>query len=228
MLGLILIAAIVLTANSAPVEGAAVEEAAAKAQDETTAHAQAAMLECTNMASAETPSVAGPGGTSAVLRVETEDDHSKESHLCSADYELQFSTGGDSRTAEILTSDDDYGRKLTLRLSGFSRDGKRVIGILKESGKNGTTMLFDYHIDGGEARLVDLGRMFASLVPEKCSPEFDVIGTTVDGAMVVEVQAAKECGGEKRWSVDSDGSEPRKISSRATIVRLYGASGGMS
>jgi hypothetical protein len=210
-------------------KSAFLQSAAANAQDAAASgaeHTQSATVDCASPATAQTGAVTGPRGVSAVLQVETEDDHSKESHECMADYELEIANGGDGRTADILSSDDEYGRKVTVRLDGFSEDGKRVIGIVSEGGKDAATALFDYHIDGGEARLVDLSKMFLPTVTEPCSEGFDAIGTTADGVIVVELAASKECGTGGRWAVDTDGSEPKRLSAHTKVTPFYGTKSG--
>lgn len=231
MLLTIFLTGLVWAAQNAVLHGGAVKSASlqsgtTKAQDAAASgatHGQSATLKCANPGAAQTGSVTGPRGVTAVLRVETEDDHSKEAHDCMADYELEIANGGDGRTADILSSDAEYGRRITANVYGFSQDGKRVIGIMSEGGKDATTALFDYHIDGGEARLVDLGKMFLPTVTEKCSEGFDAVGTTADGVIVVELAASKDCGAGGRWAVDTDGSEPKKISGRTKVFPFYGA-----
>lgn len=230
MLATILLAAIAAVngggVHATPAHGTPLQAEAPKAKSAEAngqSRGQTTTLECTNPGAAQTDSVMGPRGATAVLRVETEDDHSKESYDCMADYELEIANGGDGRTADMLSSDAEYGRRITAHLYGFSQDGKRVIGIMSEGGKDATTALFDYHVDGGEARLVDLGKMFLPAVTEKCSEGFDAIGTTADGVVVVELAASKDCGAGGRWAVDSDGSAPKKISAHSKIIPFYGA-----
>ena len=46
------------------------------------AAARQASMDCGNMAAAQTAAVPGPGGVTALLKVASEDDHSKNSHAC--------------------------------------------------------------------------------------------------------------------------------------------------
>lgn len=176
------------------------------------------------MASTQTQPAAGPGGTSAVFKVTTEDDHSKNSHQCSADYELLVSdAGGAPHTADVLTSDGDWGRSLTLRLNGFSQDGKRVFGIFTESGKYPLTMLFDYHAGNEIAELIEITKEFKPIMPVDCSASFEVIGTTPAGGIVLELNSTKPCGASRRWAVDSSGKKPQPVSPGAPVLPLYDA-----
>jgi hypothetical protein len=180
-------------------------------------------LECANIAAIETQPVPGPGGVVGVLKVTTEDDHSKNSHQCNADYQLLLtSRAGDTpRVVDLLTSNDDYGRSLSPRLAGFSQDGKRVLGMFSEKGKHSLIMLFDYHTGDGTVQLVDVTKQFAPLMAASCSATLAVIGTTESGAIVLELNATKPCASSRRWVIDSSGSKPRPVSPNAPFLRLY-------
>jgi hypothetical protein len=185
---------------------------------------QQASLECANIASTQTEPVAGPAGASAVFKLTTEDDHSKNSHECNAEYQLLISAaGGAPRVADVLTSDGDWGRTLSLRLSGFSQDGKRVFGMFTESGKYLFTMLFDYHAGDETAQLIDIAMQFKPIMSAYCSASFEVIGTTPAGAIVLELNSAKPCGASRRWLVDSSGKKPQPLSPGTPVSPLYNA-----
>src|SRR5579863_2841955 len=98
-----------------------------------------------NAAANETRAVQDSSGATAVLKVSTSDDYSKNSHLCNANYQLIFhrGAGGTPVVVDLLTADDAYGQNLFLRLDGFTQDGKRVLGIFSESGKRTATFLFE-------------------------------------------------------------------------------------
>jgi len=193
---------------------------------------QQASMECVDtgasIAATETQAVRGPAGATAVLKVSTADDHSKNSHECNADYKLVVTpaTGGALVEADFLASDGDYGRTLSLRLAGFSQDGKRVLGILAESGKYPTTLLFDYHEGGGPVQIVDLNMQFARVAPPGCSQTLVVIGTTASGAIVVESNSEKACGSSRRWLVDPAGSKAKPLPLSAAILGLYESNSG--
>ncbi len=195
--------------------------------------AQQASMECVdsgaNAAGAETPPVSGPAGATAVLKISTADDHSKNSHECNADYKLVVTpaTGGAPVETDFLASDGDYGRTVSLRLAGFSQDGKRVLGILAESGKYPTTLLFDYHKGGGPVQIVDLKMQFARVAPPGCIQTLEVVGTTASGAIVVESNSEKACGSSRRWLVDAAGSKAQPLPPSAAILGLYEANSGV-
>jgi hypothetical protein len=188
------------------------------------APSQQASLECANIASAQTEPVAGPAGASAVFKLTTEDDHSKNSHLCNAEYQLLISgAAGTPHVVDVLTSNGDWGRSLSLHLSGFSQDGKRVFGIFTEGGKYPLTMVFDSHASDEIAQLIDITKQFKSIMSADCSASFEVIGTTPPGAIVLELNSAKPCGSSRRWLVDSSGKKPQPLSQGTAVSPLYNA-----
>jgi len=193
---------------------------------------QQASMECADtgasIAAAETPAVRGPAGATAVLKVSTADDHSKDSHDCNADYKLVVipATGGAPVEVDFLASDGEYGRSLLLRLAGFSQDGKRVLGILAEGGKSPTMLLFDYHGSDAPVEIIDLKMKFSRVAPPGCIQTLDVIGTTASGAIVLESNSEKSCGSSRRWLVDADGGKAQPLSPGAAILSLYESKGG--
>ena len=193
---------------------------------------QQASMECVStgakIAAAETPAVRGPAGATAVLKVSTADDHSKNSHECNADYKLVVTpaTGGAPVEVDFIASDGDYGRSLSLRLAGFSQDGKRVLGILAEGGKYSTTLLFDYHAGDAQVPIVDLKMQFAWVAPPGCAQTLEVIGTTASGAIVLESNSEKACGLSRRWLVDAAGRKAQPLPPNTAILGLYESNSG--
>lgn len=193
--------------------------------------AQEASVPCANPGAAQTEAATGPDGTTVMLRISSADDASKNSHLCNAHYELKISRsgGGEPQTGDLLTSDDDYGRELSGLLSGFSKDGKQVLGILRESGKHGIMFAFDFQLSDRAVQLIDLKEKIAGMANENCA-KAAVFGTTATGGMVVEVTAGtkpgKPCSASGRWRVEGSGRKAQRVTPDAVVMRLYGSPGG--
>jgi hypothetical protein len=184
-------------------------------------------MDCANTAdaAARTQPVRGPAGSSAILKVSSSDDASKDSHQCSAEYQLLVTpaAGATPTTVDFLSSDGDYGRSLSARLDGFSRDGGRIFGVLAEGPSSPMTLLFDYHASGGAVELVDLAKRFKSVMPAVCIRTLDVIGTTASGTFVLETNSAKHCASSSRWLLDSSAARPSPLSPSARFSPLYSA-----
>jgi hypothetical protein len=164
--------------------------------------AQEASLDCSNIATAQTQPVRGPAGVSAVVKVATEDDHSKDSHDCMAEYKLVVQPAGSGQPviSDILSSDGDWGRKVSVRLDGFSSDGKQVFGILSEGGHTPATIVFNYHADDQQVELHNMNKALQQIAAAKCGMSATVAGTTDSGAIVLESSRATQCG--TRWLFD--------------------------
>jgi len=188
---------------------------------------QQASMQCvdrgSDTASTQTQPVRGPGGVVAVLKVSSADDHSKNSHLCNADYVLLITPADASaaRTVDFLSSDGDWGRTLSLRLDGFAQNGKRVFGVLTESGKYPSAMLFDYGTADDKAQLIDLKKRFAHVATARCDTTFGIVGTTESGAIVVELNSAKPCGANGRWLLSPTGSSVQRLPQSASVQSLF-------
>ena len=189
--------------------------------------AQQASMHCVDTgaetAAAQTQPLPGPGGASAVLKVSTADDHSKNSHDCNAEYQLLLMrTGADTPVVvDLIMSDADYDRLLFLPLDGFSLDGKRVFGIVSETGRYPSTTLLDYDTVRGQVQLIDLKKPFAHIVAAKCSATFDAIGTTETGGIVLELDYADKCAPKSRWLLNPSSQKPQPLPQGASVTNLY-------
>jgi len=190
--------------------------------------AQEASMQCvdtgTTTAAVETQPLRGPDGVTAVLKVTSSDDYSKNSHLCSAEYKLVIrSAGADAPvTVDLTMTDGDWGRNLSLRPEGFSHDGKRVFGILSEPGKYPWTTLFDYDTAASKVQLVDIGKSFAHIVTPACPTTVNVIGTTEAGAIVLNLNSTKGCAPATHWLLNAN-HLVRPLPRGMAILRLYGS-----
>jgi hypothetical protein len=182
--------------------------------------AQQASMDCANLVTSTTQTqlLRGPAGMNAVLKVSSEDDHAKDSHQCMARYELIVvpAAGRAAVVADITSSDGDWGRRLSIQLDGFSRDGKRVFGILGE-----VAMLFDYDTTDRRVELIYLPKPFRPAMAAKCRTTFAVTGTTETGAIVLEQDPRKQCGANYRWMVDPATRRLQRLPQGKSIVNLY-------
>lgn len=184
---------------------------------------QQASLTCSNIATAQTQSVRGPAGTAAVLKVSTEDDHSKNSHLCMADYQLLITqNAGDKPTAvDLISSDDEWGRSLSIQLSGFSHDGKRILGMFSEGSATPVQQVFDYNTEDGNVLSFDLQKLAAHATPTKCLSKAQIVGTVESGGIVIQLKSGKYCENSSRWILNSARGPLRHLSKRASVQDLY-------
>jgi hypothetical protein len=187
--------------------------------------AQQASLTCSNIATAQTQPVRGPAGIVAVLKVSTEDDHSKDSHSCMADYQLVITRDAASKPepAELLLSDSEWGRSLSLQLSGFSHDGKRILGTVAEGGATPMRQVFDYSTDDGLVRSFDLPKLAGHMTTAKCLINTQVIGTSENAAIVIQLRSGKYCAHTSRWLLNSAKGPLRRVPKKAMVLELYGA-----
>jgi hypothetical protein len=174
-------------------------------------------------AATQTQPLRGPGGVVAVLKVSSADDHGKNTHLCSADYVLLITPAdaGAVRVIDLLASDADWGRTLSLRLDGFAHDGKRVFGVLTELGEYPSTIAFAYDTTTGKVQLIDLKKEFAHVVTARCNTTFGVAGTTATGGIIVELNGSRPCAANGRWLVNPTDGSVHRLPRGAYIEPLF-------
>jgi len=194
---------------------------------------QQASMRCvdrgSDIAATQTQPLRGPGGVVTVLKVSSADDHSKNTHLCNADYVLLITPADASaaRAVDLLNTDADWDRILSLRLDGFEHNGKRVFGVLTERGKHPSTMLFDYDTADDKVQLIDLRKQFAHVATARCNATFDVVGTTETGAIVVELNSATPCAANGRWLLNPTGSSVHRLPQGASVQSLFTSGAGV-
>ena len=184
--------------------------------------AEQASMTCGNNESIQTQAVRGPSGTTAVLKASAQDDASKNSHLCMADYQLLIAHASDRepKVFDFLSSDGEWNRELSVHLSGFSQDGRKIFGVITEGGASPTQMLFDCDAVGGQGRIVDLKKQLTHVSGGKCRASADVLGTTDTGDVVLQLTSSRRCLRANRWLLDVK-DRLRPIPDGASVVSLY-------
>jgi hypothetical protein len=184
--------------------------------------AQQASLICANVAATQTQPVRGPAAISAVLQVSSEDDHSKDTHLCMADFSLVIMRPSkEPLVVSLLSSDGEWNRSLSILLSGFSHDGKRIFGVLSEGGAYPTEQLFDYNTINGSVSLLDMRKQMAHHAPTKCPTAAGIIGTTKGGAVVVQLTSEGHCQPGGRWLFNSAKGRLQRLARGTSVIDLY-------
>jgi hypothetical protein len=183
-------------------------------------------IDCANNVTVDSDTKAGPSGVHAALRVHSEDDHSKNSHECEADYSLRIvlpdgreEVGGLIPPSGFMTSIGQWGRRLTLHLDGFSADGQHVFGVISEAGKYASITVFDFKRDGSH-REIQVQKSSSRLKAAHCGASFAVAGMTRIGELVVEPDTEEPCRASYRWVLDKKG-ELRPLTKEMSFVGLY-------
>ena len=182
-------------------------------------------IDCANNVTAESKDQPGPDGVVAILVVHSEDDHGKNTHDCMATYTLRI-TFPDGRHAAGLTppmdftaSDGEWGRRLSVHLDGFSKDGKHIFGVISEGGKHSFVQVFDFRRDGSHSE-IQVKSGLARLRAVTCGTSFAVAGTNGNGDLVLEPNTENRCRGDHRWTLDKEG-KLRDLTKDEAFVSLF-------
>jgi hypothetical protein len=186
--------------------------------------AERASMECVEKAEAatvQTRPLLSPAGVVAVLKIFTGDDHIKDSHECMVRYQLLLVSlsSGNLVVVDLLFSDGEWGRSVSVQLDGFSADGKRVFGTLAEGGKGATAMLLAYDALNGDVELPNLGQ--PQKVAAKCGTTLAVVGTAEAGEIVMEQGLTKQCGTTYRWILDRATHRLQRLPPGKSVVSLF-------
>jgi hypothetical protein len=187
-------------------------------------YASGQSIDCSNVADIETRSKTGPGGVVAVLKVQTHDDHGKNSHQCMAEYHLHITLPDGHEEAPdtgygFTNSIADWGRRVSVHLDGFSNDGQHILGVLSEGGKYSFVQVFDFKRGGPHVEIA-VQQGLSHLKEFKCGTSFAVAGTTNAGEIVLEPNTANQCRIDHRWVLDSAG-KLRDASKNDSFLPLY-------
>ena len=146
----------------------------------------------------QTSGVHGPDGSVFTLAITSDDDHSKNSHLCESAYSLLVALSGEpARSVNLgFGTIDRYGRRLEIRAEGFSPDGERFFGLAcesnvvakgevgKKSHRGADATLFEYQITSRQASTFDLSPHIPYTLG--CGSDvIQVLGVTSNGEPVV-------------------------------------------
>ena len=119
-----------------------------------------------------------------------------------ADYKVVIQSAGDGSPVitDLLSSDGDWGRRLSVQMAGFSKDGQRVFGIIAEGSSTPSTMVFEYHSSSRSVELFDMTSALKQMAAARCGTSAVIAGTTKTDAVVLEPNPASQCG--IRWLFD--------------------------
>lgn len=174
-------------------------------------------------------------GFTAMLKMHSEDDHRKNSHLCEADYSLQISHPDGSATPpfSVISSDDDWDRPIAFRIEGFSPDGRDVFVVILDGAYPGSVSAMDYNMSSGSiSREVSLDRHFTRRLSRACAATLHIAGISPAGLMVLASSAKNGCHRAELWQLSpnkykgslTDGlvlpKYPEQLSSGAGIATL--------
>ena len=169
-------------------------------------------------------------GFTAILKMHGDDDHSKDTHLCEADYSLQISRpDGSANPPFNVTSDDaEWDRPLVFRIDGFSRNGHDVFVFILDGAYPGSIDTMDYDMNSDRPREVFLDQHFTRRLGRACAATLHIAGISTKGLMVLGSSARDGCSRAELWQLRSNRNKgglvlpeyPEKLSSHTGIATL--------
>jgi len=173
-------------------------------------------------------------GYTATLKMHSEDDHSKNTHLCQADYSLETVQPNAiaNRPLDLLSSDDAWGRPIVFRIEGFSQDGSHVFVFIAEGDFHGYLEIWEYDMKSASMLAeISLEKHFTRRLSRACNATLHVVGTSANGRMILGTSAKNGCAREEMWELGPNRTAgtrggrilpeyPKPLLSRARVVPL--------
>ena len=156
---------------------------------------------------AQTASLRSPAGFVVVLKLHSEDDHMKDTHLCFAEYSLETTIPGEttartgSGMGNVMNSDGDWSRPITFHIDGFSADGNLAYIFLLEGGKDEAIDAIEYDLRSGQSRDVSINQSLLRTIPLACADTLHIFGISRSGQMVIATSPEKGCLKTKFWEL---------------------------
>jgi hypothetical protein len=119
----------------------------------------------------------------------------------------------------FTASDGEWGRRLSVHLDGFSKDGKHIFGVISEGGKYSFVQVFDFRRDGSHSE-IQVKNGLARLRAVNCGTSFAIAGTNGNGELVLEPNTENRCRADHRWTLDKEGNL-RDLKKDEAVVSLY-------
>jgi hypothetical protein len=167
-----------------------------------------ASARCENAQYKQTEAVRNASGVVVVLRMHSDDDHTKQLHWCASEYELRI-THTDGSTVETgwdNGNEAEWNRPLDFRVEGFSGEGERAVTLVREGGRDPMVELLVF---GVEKRTPDsdmnytLSSGFLRSLGAMCVASLQVKGLTKDGQVVIATNPEGGCGRQTEWKIIS-------------------------
>lgn len=152
----------------------------------------------------QTAPIESSANFTAVLAMHSEDDHSKNSHLCETEYALQITQPNGTSMPSFLfgNSVDSWNRPLLFRVDGFSQDGNEVFVFLSEGYYPQSVEVVEYDMKfGRELTAIFLDRTFIKGLSRHCAATLRIMGTSARGTIVLGSSVTEGCSRSQLWEL---------------------------
>jgi hypothetical protein len=155
---------------------------------------------------AQTAPLRSAAGLTVVLKMHSEDDHGKNTHLCETSYSVQISKARDEAAAPIqdlpFGATGEWDRPVTFRIDGFSEDGNRAFIFISEGHYPAWIEAIEYDMHSGSTLSdISLDRHFTHRLSPGCASTLHISGSTLTGLIVLASSAKDGCIRAESWQL---------------------------
>jgi hypothetical protein len=156
---------------------------------------------CANIVDVQTKPRRSRAGFSVIVKMHSQDDHGKNTHLCMNDYSLLVRLPGSPspESHPLTTVDDTWGRLIEFWVEGFTADDNRVITMISDGrGPPLDILVFDRRTNSLQS--ANIPRAFTRKLSSACERTLHVSGTVSD-FVVLATEARGNCVHAQSWRV---------------------------
>ncbi len=163
-------------------------------------------VRCANGLFEQTPAVKNNQGFAVSFRLQSGDDHGKNTHGCETEYEMQIAVpGGSTReTGWDNGNDAEWERSLAFDVEGFSANGERAVALIKEGGRFPMYEVLVYEVHMQEHYAYSLDDRFLKSLGATCAQALQVTGMTAHGEIVLGTGDGRSCVNSRVWRITAN------------------------
>ena len=155
----------------------------------------------------QTARIQSPSGPVVLLKAHSQDIHDEGAHLCAAGYSLEV-TGPDGQSMPSISPSGgtmQWDSLVTIRIDGFSPDGKLVYFLAVEGGEHPRLWAYTFDLsttgENREGRWLQLGISSLRSIPPECTMTLHFAGLSSDNWFVLATSQEKGCPTTQFWKL---------------------------
>lgn len=158
-------------------------------------------FECGNIVTRTSESLSNSAGLRVALKVNTQDDHAKNSHQCESDYTLiVVHPDGTSSENQMYSVIDNWGRPIRFWIDGFAFGGHKVVATAIDGG-NWQLLVYDLNELNHAPEVYELAKEFLRALSPSCRDSLRAVGVTQEGDPVIAVDDVTCSPTRRSWKV---------------------------
>ena len=158
---------------------------------------------CENQFDAQTQSLRSTTGYTVRLQMHSEDNYSKENHLCRSQYTFS-GLRPDGKAFErglFAIYDDAWHRSIIFGLDGFLANDNEAVAVISEGAPYSSLDMYVYNFQTDRVTSMYLAPAFLSHLGSACAATLHVSGATSKGLLALATRVSDRCAQAQSWQI---------------------------